>query len=142
MKHLTISAAAFLALCGATAATAATPAGPTAPDKVRLFYDGDDDPIGIAFTTSKPIETQRTNPGLRGGAGVLNTTGSLSHLVKSKSCYTTRVANQVVRRLKVGNKYVVTIKIGTATAQKTYHRTVTLKKVSGIKTIAKQLNCI
>lgn len=140
MKRLTP-----LVVCLAAAAVVAVPAlaadAPAAPLKVRLFYDGSDDPVGIAFSTDKPIETQRTNPGLRAGAGVLNTTGSVSHLVKGSSCYTTRASDEIVRKLTLGHRYQVTIKIATASQQETYHRTLTLRKVRSVKSVARELDC-
>jgi hypothetical protein len=72
---------------------------------------------------------------------VLGSSTSLGRLGRSKHCYAALVSSTVIKRLKIGNRYTVTVAIGPDDEQTTYHRKVTLRKVKSIATIRKQLHC-
>ncbi len=140
-----ITAAALCTPCAQAVSSTATPKPKL--KSVRLYYDahaksaGLGDPFAIAFTTDRPLETQRTNDGLRGRAGVLGSSTSLGRLGSNKHCYAALVSSTVIKRLKIGNRYTVTVSIGSDDDQTTYHRKVTLRKVRSIATIREQLHC-
>jgi hypothetical protein len=129
-----------VALLGATAPShGATPSAPH-PEQWRLIYtDGQTfSPVSVIWTTGSPIARIQQGTKIDAGAGVQ---GPPSSTVSSYGrCYQGFASSYVVKHLRVGHRYEVTIAIGHGTQERRFTRTITLKRASLAGT-GRQLHC-
>jgi len=136
---------ACVAVLAGVALLVATPSGhadtASAPRPVhwRLIYTGGPfSPVSVVWTTSSPI--QRVEHGTKIAAGV-GVAGPPSISVSSYGrCYQGLASSSVVRHLRVGRRYEVTIAIGNGADERRFARQITLRRAS-LRGTGRHLHC-
>jgi hypothetical protein len=136
-----IPAVVVLSLLGVAQAAPVRADSPSTPHPVhmRLIYTGGAfSPVSVVWTTNSAIS--RVDHGTRIDAGV-GVAGPPSSTVSSYGrCYQGFASSYVVKHLRVGHRYTVTIAVGHGAQQRRYTRRLTLTRAS-LKGTTKHLTC-